>query len=231
MISVLTLTYQRHHLLEEAIYSFLSQDYKEECEMIVLNDSPDIEYVLDHPNVKIINHPTRFSSIGKKLEYGFKQCNGDYIYRLDDDDLLAPWALALIKEYQQIHPNKDIYRCQHHYFFTNNQFISLSDSINNGNCYSKSFIENIEFPDVSGNEDNIITFWKDADIYTGDTGRYSMIYRWGMGTYHISGMGDYENNEYILSKTDSHIVKETGTRLLDPHFKENYYQYLYPCQQ
>ena len=69
MISVLTLTYQRHHLLEEAIYSFLSQDYKEECEMVVLNDSPDVEYVFDHPNIKIINHPTRFSSIGKKLEY------------------------------------------------------------------------------------------------------------------------------------------------------------------
>jgi glycosyltransferase involved in cell wall biosynthesis len=38
MISVLTLTYQRPNLLEEAIHSFLIQN-QEDCEMVVINDS------------------------------------------------------------------------------------------------------------------------------------------------------------------------------------------------
>ncbi len=41
MVSILTLTYQRHHLLEEAIQSYLLQyqNYKECSEMVIINDS------------------------------------------------------------------------------------------------------------------------------------------------------------------------------------------------
>ena len=60
MISVLTLTYKRHHLLEEAIESFLRQK-TEDCEMIVINDNPEVEYVFDHPQIFIINHNKRFT--------------------------------------------------------------------------------------------------------------------------------------------------------------------------
>lgn len=226
MISVLTLTYQRHYILEEAIQSFLSQDYKEESEMVIINDSPDVKYYFDHEKIKIINLNSRFPSIGKKLEFGFSQCKGNYLYRLDDDDLLTPWGLSLVSSYINEYPDQDIYRCQHHYLFTNNQFTAISDSINNGNCYTKNFIEKIEFPDVSGSEDNIITFDKDAKICTLDKGKYSMIYRWGMSTYHISGMGNYEDNNYILSRTDELIKKESGEIILNPHFKTDYYSIL-----
>lgn len=226
MISVVTLTYKRKHILEEAIQSYLNQDYEGESEMLVINDSPDVQYVFDHPKVRIINSPTRFSSIGKKLQYGFQQAKGDYLYRLDDDDLLSPWALSIVNEYITENPGKDIYRCAHHYFFSNNEFASISSSINNGNCYSKDFINKIEFPETSGNEDNTITFWRDANIYNGDKGRYSMLYRWGMYTYHISGMGNYEDNDYVLSRTDQLCEKEEGVIELNPHFKNDYYKYL-----
>lgn len=223
MISVLTLTYQRHHILEEAIQSFLEQDFEGDCEMVVLNDSPEVEYAFQHPKVRIINHSTRFNSIGKKLEFGLKACKGDHVYRLDDDDLMTPWAISLVHKYILENPGKDIYRCHHHYFFVNNKFDNKSSSINNGNCYSRQFIDKIEFPNTSGNEDNTITFWKNAEIFNGDEGRYSMIYRWGMGTYHISGMGNYENNEYVLSRTDELSDKESGLIELKPNFMNDYY--------
>jgi len=226
MISIVTLTYKRKNLLEEAIQSYLNQDYQGDSEMVIVNDSPDVNYIFDHPKIKIINCKYRFSSIGKKLEYAFKNANGNYLYRLDDDDLLTPWAISIVNEYITENPNKDIYRCANHYFFTNNKFTSISSSINNGNCYSKNFINKIEFPEVSGNEDNTITFWRGASIYNGDKGKYSMIYRWGMETYHISGMGNYENNDYILSKTDELCEKESGTIKLNPHFNNDYYKYL-----
>ena len=224
MISVLTLTYQRHHILEEAIQSFLLQDWEGESEMVVLNDSPLVKYEFDHPKVRIINLDTRFSSVGKKLEYGFAQCKGDYIYRLDDDDLMTSWALRLQSQYQAEKPNCDIYRCQKHYFFCHNEYEGLSDNINNGNCYAKSYTQRIAYPNVSGSEDNDITFHQNANIYTADTGRYSMIYRWGMGTFHISGMGVENTTEYILNKVDQSVGDmEQGVIILNPHFNQDYY--------
>ena len=228
MISVLTLTYQRHHILEEAIHSFLHQQYDGEREMVIINDSPEVEYRIDAPNVKVINLNVRLSSIGKKLEWGFTQCKGDWIYRLDDDDLLAPWALELQREYREGHPNKEVLRCQKHYFFSQNEYQGLADSINNGNCYSKEYIKRVgSFRDTSGDEDNWLTFHNGADMNIGDTGRYSMIYRWGMATYHISGMGNYEDNNWILSNTDTLTKKtESGVIYLEPKFNSDYWSQL-----
>ena len=229
MISILTLTYQRHHLLEEAIHSYLLQheSYKHHSEMVVINDSPDVEYVFDHPNIKIINLKKRFPSVGKKLEWGFTQCKYDWVYRLDDDDLLSPWALEINEKYRISHPHKDVLRCQKHYFYTHNQYQGLSDSINNGNCYSQNYIKRVgNFRDTSGDEDNWLTFHNNADIHIGDLGKYTMIYRWGMGTYHISGMGNYEDNNWILSNTDKLSKTESGIINLNPQFKENYWAQL-----
>lgn len=221
MISVLTLTYQRHHLLEEAIHSYLNQSNLEDSEMVIVNDCPVVKYRFYHPKIRIINVPTRFSSVGKKLEWSFKQCKGDYIYRLDDDDLLTPWALELQEEYRKQKPNCEVYRCQKHYFFSQNEYQGLSDSINNGNTYSREYINRIEFLDKSIGEDNHMTFFHDADMHIGDTGRYSMIYRWGMGVYHISGMGDKPNEEIyeITDRTNS----EEGDIYLNPQFKQDYW--------
>lgn len=229
MISILTLTYQRHHLLEEAIHSYLLQyePYKHQSEMVVINDSPDVEYVFDHPNIKIINLKKRFPSIGKKLEWGFTQCKYDWVYRLDDDDLLSPWALEINEKYRTTYPDKDVLRCQKHYFYTHNQYQGLSDSINNGNCYNQNYIKKIgNFRNTSGDEDNWLTFHNNANIHIGDLGKYTMIYRWGMGTYHISGMGNYEDNNWILSTTDKLSKTESGIINLNPQFKENYWAQL-----
>ena len=86
MISVLTLTYGRKQLLEESIHSFLLQDF-DKSEMVIINDEPNVIYRFNHPKVKIINLNQRFENISKKIEWGFKECSYDYVYRLYDDDL------------------------------------------------------------------------------------------------------------------------------------------------
>jgi len=221
MISVLTLTYQRKELLEEAIYSFLNQTELGDAEMVIRNDSQVVEYRLDNPKVKIINLNKRFSSVGKKLEWGFTQCNGDIVYRLDDDDLLTPWALELQREYHTTSPNSDIYRCQKHYFFSNNEYQDYADSVNNGNAYRMEWIKGVDMIDKSIGEDNWLTFMTGGKTYIGDMGRYSMIYRWGMGVYHISGMGD-RPNEDIYEITDK-SNKESGIIHLEPQFRNDYW--------
>ena len=55
MISVITLTYKRAWLLEEAIYSCLAQPKNILSEMVIINDNPESELIFDHPNVRIIN--------------------------------------------------------------------------------------------------------------------------------------------------------------------------------
>jgi glycosyltransferase involved in cell wall biosynthesis len=224
MISVLTLTYQRKDLLEEAIHSFLNQTELGDAEMVIINDSPVVEYRLDNPKVKIINLNQRFSSVGKKLEWGFTQCKGDVIYRLDDDDLLTPWALELQREYHRESPNSDIYRCQKHYFYSNNEYQYYADSVNNGNTYKSEWIKGVDMIDKSIGEDNWLTFMANGKVYTGNTGKYSMIYRWGMGVYHISSMGDKPNEE-IYKKTDE-SNREHGIIYLEPKFKKDYWSQL-----
>lgn len=221
MISVLTLTYKRHHLLEEAIMSFLSQDNISDFEMVIINDNIDVDYVYDHPNIRIINHKERFPSISAKIEWGYKQCKYDYIYRLDDDDLLSPWALKNLVIDIKENPGYDIYRSQGMYFFVNNIFQNERSNINNGNVYTKSYLDRITFPDKSGDEDVYITFHNNANIYESKL-KHTMIYRWGMNTFHISGLG-IQPNEVILTHADKVLDNTKGVINLNPHFDDDYY--------
>lgn len=222
MISVLTITYKRHHLLEEAIQSFLSQQLPPESEMVIINDNADVDYVYEHPKVRIINHKERFPSIAAKLEWGYKQCKYDYIYRLDDDDLLTPWALNNAKIDIQTNPGYDIYRSEGMYFFVHNKFEKESSNINNGNIYTKAYLDRIKFPDKSGNEDDDITFHHGGKIYQSKL-KHTMIYRWGMNTLHISGMG-IQPNQVILDQADKVLDNTKGEIVINPHFDNDYYE-------
>ena len=221
MISVLTLTYKRKHLLEEAIESYLRQSIEIDSEMVVINDCPDIEYIYDYSRVRIINCKERFFSISDKLKWGYKQCKGEYIYRLDDDDLLTPWALSNTSKDIKFNPEYEIYRSKGMYYFLENNFQEIISSVNNGNVYTKKYLDRIDFPKTSGDEDKYITFNHNAKIYESEL-KPTMIYRWGMNTNHISGYG-LQSNEFILNSSDRLLKEEKGTYKLHPHFNENYY--------
>jgi hypothetical protein len=223
MISVLTMTYKRHHLLEEAIQSFLSQGPSLEfSEMVIINDNSEVDYVFDHPKVRILNHKERFPSISSKLEWGYKQCYGNYIYRLDDDDLLSSWGLDNAIKDVLANPGYDVYRSKGMYFFVNNIFEKECSNINNGNIYTKAYLDRIKFPDTSNGEDADITFHRNASIYESKL-KHTMLYRWGMETFHISGLGE-QSNQVILDHADKVLDNRTGIVELNPHFKSNYYE-------
>ena len=93
--------------------------------------------------------------------------------------------------------------------------------MNNGNIYTKAYLDRIKFPDKSGDEDADITFHHGGRIYESKL-KHTMIYRWGMNTLHISGMGK-QTNEAILAQADKVLDNRTGEIVLDPHFKNDYY--------
>jgi glycosyltransferase involved in cell wall biosynthesis len=222
MISVLTLTYKRPHLLEEAIQSFLVQEFTSECEMVIINDNAEVDYVYNHPKVRIINHKERFPSISAKLEWGYKQCKYNHIYRLDDDDLLADCALNSVKLDIEANKGYDIYRSKVMYFFVENILEGESSNINNGNVYTKVYLDRIKWPNKSIGEDNDITFGHNAKIYESKL-KPTMCYRWGMGTLHISGMGNVAN-ESVLAQADKVLDNTKGEIVLHPHFDNDYYE-------
>lgn len=224
MISVLTITYKRPHLLEEAMESFLRQEKHVGSEMVIINDNPEVDYVYDHPRIKIFNVKERFPSIAAKLKWGFEQCTHNFIYRLDDDDLLAPNAIInVVNTITLSSVDNDIYRSKDHFFFVNNKFEKKSSNINNGNIYTKKYLERITWPDKSGDEDAAITYGQGAIIK--ENVPTSMIYRWGMNTLHISGMG-IQSNDVILAKADEVLTEEPGEIHLNPHFDNDYYSQL-----
>lgn len=223
MISVLTMTYQRHHILEEAIHSYL-QNNLEDTEMVVLNDSPEVSYYFNHPNIRVINHPTRFATLGQKLAFGFEQCRGEYIYRLDDDDLLTPFALDLVKE--QVKNDADIFRSNKAYLIMNGISHEAWSNVNNGSCYRAEWLKSIKVPDTTIVEDKELTFESGGRIYTDSADKYTMIYRWNMDTYHISGAGveNANNPNLVFNYVDMQVQKESGEITLNPHFRGDYYK-------
>jgi glycosyltransferase involved in cell wall biosynthesis len=221
MISVLTLTYGRQTLLEECINSFLLQNYTK-GEMVVVNDDPNVKYQFNHPNVRIINLNKRFYTVIEKLKYGFGECKFEYVYRLDDDDLLAPNALTSVETQILSNPNYEIYRSSNHYVFEHNKYMGTHGNVNNGNVYTKNYLNRIQFPDKSFGEDSVITFNFNGKIHESKN-KPTMIYRWGMSTYHVSGMGDIPQDN-INKWVDNLSDKKRGTIDLYPKFNDNYYE-------
>ena len=236
-LSVLCITYQRYRLLEECIQSYLEQDFQGPSEMVVVNDSPLVKYDMIGSiggisswagtrgwtkHIRIINAETRFPNIGRKLEYGFKQCQGDWVVRLDDDDLLMPNALTQIQSFITQKPDVDVVRFSNFYLMGNNTFERMSEGINTLNTLSRSYINRLEWPDENATEDLKIIFGEHTTQYTAPN-TAGMIYRWrGDGT-NISCHVDKPNEERLNFMPTT----ESGSIILNPHFDHNYYDRIY----
>jgi len=232
-ISVLTLTYRRKALLEETIESFLRQHPNDDAEMLVVNDEPNLKYCILNDRIRILNIKMRFKTISEKIKFGYVSCKYDYIYRLDDDDLLAPNAINDVSEDIEDNPGHDIYRSDGNYYYLDNRFIEVTSNVNNGNVYHKAYLDRIDWPYKSGNEDADITFNHKASIYTSTRKRKTMIYRWGMGTFHISGNGNFDpkfinrSADIFYATVKPRPIKYLdGKVLLEPKFRSEYYEQL-----
>jgi glycosyltransferase involved in cell wall biosynthesis len=93
-VSCFCLTYGRPRLLEEAIHSFLQQDYAGPKEMIVLNDYADQILAFDHLEVQVINLSRRFRTLGEKLNAAVALASHDLLFVWDDDDVYLPHRLS-----------------------------------------------------------------------------------------------------------------------------------------
>ena len=93
-VSCVCPTFCRAYLLEEALESFLRQDYEGEKELIICNDFSEQTFVFQHPEVKIINTPTRCPNLGSKRNLAYSHATGDVFLTWGDDDVHLPGRIS-----------------------------------------------------------------------------------------------------------------------------------------
>lgn len=79
--------------LEEAIESFLRQDYREK-ELVLLNDTPGLTLVCDAPGVRVVNMSARCPSLGDALNAAVAFARGEYLAPWDSISINLPWRLS-----------------------------------------------------------------------------------------------------------------------------------------
>ncbi|HZS41106.1 MAG TPA: glycosyltransferase family A protein [Polyangia bacterium] len=221
-VSCLCLTYGRPHLLEEAIESFLRQQWSGPKELIVLNDHPDQELVFDHPEVLVVNLKRRLRTLGEKRNASAALARYDNLLIWDDDDIYLPWR---IEETMKKLPSEHFYKCPNAWCIVDGRWQDKPgyNLYHGGSAYTRwLFREAGGYGCIDGGEDAAIEwrfqnvtplkgqYWKHT-ILPWD--RLYYIYRWGHGSYHATGHKTLDTIRPAV---------ERGRLALAPHWKSDY---------
>lgn len=220
-VSVLVMTWKRTEMLEECLESYLRQNKFQNTELVIVNDDPNILYQFEHPNVRIFNVPT-FEKFMQKMKFGIDQCKGEYVYRLDDDDLLAENGLDYLMKDINENPGFDIYMGGGHWYVAykgNNINNGLGGAVNNGNCWSKASIMSLDWenaPEPPG-EDQWMIHREGFKIH--HSKNPNMIYRWEGVSYHLTYLENDSLNEWQSNKWQEQDKK---TYTLTPKYSKKW---------
>jgi glycosyltransferase involved in cell wall biosynthesis len=239
-ISAKCITYGRVDTLEEALHSFLIQDYpKDKCELIIVNDYPNQHLIYNHPQVKIYNLKDTFPLIGEKENFAIDKCKGELIAVWDDDDIAMPNHFSNIAKHWKEDTN--IIHWETGVFYNEPSITGIRGIGNSGIVYSKKVWEEIgKSPLENAGGDMTLTNKIHAlgrehviDVKMPDS-EASWFYMWGGRGYHQSGMGtDTPDRLNIIERHSAHIESlrqqgkiPTGEVHLHPKWNKNYKQML-----
>ncbi len=225
LVSCQCITYGRTHLLDEAVESFLRQDYAGPKELVILNDYEGLMLECDVPGVRVINLPYRMKTIGEKRNACVALCKGTVIFVWDDDDISLPHrishSLARMKDHRY-------YKPQFSWFWTEGAIERkpMANVTHPMGAWSTAFFDEVGgYPHVQsgqdlGIENRFIAHNRTIDhMITAEDLYY--IYRHGTtGSYHLSqwgaGEGFQQAEQYIKSKNIS------GTYKISPRWAQDY---------
>lgn len=224
-VSCLCLTYGRPALLEEAIESFLRQQWDGPKELIIVNDHPAQELLYDHSEVVVVNLKRRLGSLGEKRNLSVELAKYDYLLPWDDDDIHLPWRLEeTMKELPENHFFKcpQVWQTNHGVF--ENRVLHDDFFYHVTAAYSRHLFEQVGgYSHMNGGEDqefeNLIRLGERTKQYWRvvwlPMDRVYYIYRRWHGYYHASGVDDLRDIEPDVRK---------GRVQLEPKWKVDYCQ-------
>lgn len=230
-VSCACLTYGRPEVLEEAIYSFLQQDYPGQKELIVLNDYAKQALVFDHPQVQVINVPKRFRTVGEKQSVAIALCSHDLIFIWDDDDIYLPQRLSF--SVQKFDAGKGFFKPDKAWFWSNGELSGPARNVfHSGSCWSRELFNTVRgYACQNNGYDQEIEAQLDQKV-PGAASPYDIrpediyyIYRWGRtGSYHMSGYGQAEYDQvatFVDNKINQGEIQQ-GQIQLQPHWQADY---------
>jgi glycosyltransferase involved in cell wall biosynthesis len=233
-ISCKCITYGRVDTLEEALYSFLIQDYDGDYELIIINDYPLQKLYFDHPKVKIVNLDFTFDTIGDKENFAIENCSYDTIAVWDDDDIAMSNHLSNINKY--FHQQSDLLHWQRGVLFNSGAISSIGSVGNAGIVYSKNIWQSLggHAKENAGYDMTFVIKIKEKSknivLASPPDNEVSWFYYWANRSYHMSGMGtDTPDRPNVIERHSEHIENlrkdnkiPTGDIYLCPKWKQDY---------
>ena len=218
-VSCFCLTYGRPAVLEEAIQSFLLQDYAGEKEMIVLNDYADQTLTFDHPEVRVINLPRRFRTVGEKMNAAAALASHDLLFVWDDDDICLPHRLNF--SVSHFDPAKGFFTVHQAWIWNDGQLSGPTKNIYHaGSCWSRSLFDAVRGYPAEGTGYDLLFERQLASRFPGSTADHPVapeeiyyLYRWGgTGSFHMSGFGRLQIGQNVGQDQVEAFVRRRANR-------------------
>ena len=199
-VSAICLTYGRPAVLEEAIYSFLQQEYPGQKELIVVNDYAEQHLTCDHADVQVFNFPTRFRTVGEKMNAAVALATHDLLAVWDDDDIYLPHRLRFSAA--RFEPHQGFFKPDKAWMWNNGALSGIFDQslFHSGSCWSRALFDAVRGYAAEGTGYDLVFERRLEQHVPGCTTPYAIqpediyyLYRWaGTGSYHMSSFGTYE---------------------------------------
>jgi glycosyltransferase involved in cell wall biosynthesis len=110
LVTVLMPVYNAGHFLKQSIDSILCQTHRDLDFVIIDDGSTDIDTrrllqeALSDNRIKLLTHPNRMG-VARALNHGLESATGEYIARMDADDISHPQRLEKQIEFMTEHPD------------------------------------------------------------------------------------------------------------------------------
>jgi len=234
-VSCVCPTFARAYLLEEAIESFLKQDYLGEKELIVCNDFIDQELVFEHPLVKVINIPERTPNLGNKRNKAYSYATGDVFLTWGDDDIHLPGRISRMVNAMQEYNSEFVFEGPYYIIYGGKLSFDKGKTSGAHIITKDLFYKAGQIPEINSGEDQafnakIKEYLKVSEPLPVCQSNPQFLYRWSSGRAHISQYGiDKENKksgyELFLEQAKEYIKqgKEPAGRYeLTPHWSKDW---------
>jgi len=236
-VSCMCLTYGRPQVVEEAIHSFLLQDYPGVKELVVLNDFGRQTLICDHPEVVVINVPKRFRTVGEKRNCCAALASHELLFVWDDDDIFLPHRISY--SVQMYDASKRFFKPSKAFTLSNGQLSGpTSNLFHSGSCFARSLYDEAHgYPHIGSGQDMELELAFERILGPGKNfNRISpeeiyYVYRWGgTGSFHLSAFGRDRaaaktGNEKVAEYVEKQVAEgeiPSGQIDVRPHWRMDY---------
>ena len=233
-LSAICLCYGRIALLEEALESFLRQDYPNK-ELVILNTCDRQTLQFDHPQVRIINSKVRPKTLGETRNLAISHATGDLMVTHDSDDLMLPnhfWNFLKSGFNTEKH---DWVRLSHQLYFEGRKLKGIVDGSANTFAATKRAWMGVGKYNAQNTGEDANFLGRVTGMFNGLTVQLSPQdasygVSWNDETFHVSGEGEDKpgratGTDAVAAWTELRmgaLFEPTGVIELKPHWKHDY---------